>query len=189
MVTLTKLDVFWRHSDCPERFKLMALDAVLRSQLLYGLESAELGTALLNKLDVFQLKGLRKILRLDTTYVNWANTNRHVFEMGNSKIWTQGGRKGFSLAYKEAKNRRVARLINAGPNDPQKEITFERGLKTWNHVNKRVGAPKIKWAREAVKLLWNDLRETQSPPRTTQAYNPNSPGQETRIKEAAKTII
>ena len=192
MVTLKKLDVFWRHSDCPERFKLMALDAVLRSQLLYGLESAELGTALLNKLDVFQLKGLRKILRLDTTYVNRANTNRHVFEMGNSKIRTQGGRKEikrFSLAYKEAKKRRVARVINAGPNDPQKEITFERGLKAWNHVNKRVGAPKIKWATEAVKLLWNDIRETQSPPRTTQAYNPNSPGQETRIKEAAKSII
>ena len=104
-------------------FKLMALDAVLRSQLLYKLESAELGTALLNKLDLFELKGLRKILRLDTTYVNRANTNRHVSEIGNSKIWTQGGRKEtkrFSLAYKEAKKRRVARVINAGPNDPQK---------------------------------------------------------------------
>ena len=59
----------------------MALDAVLRSQLLYGLESAELGMTLLNKLDTFQLKGLRKILKLDTTYVNRANTNRAVMDM------------------------------------------------------------------------------------------------------------
>ena len=62
MVTLKKLDIFWRHSDWPERFKIQALDAVLRSKLLYGLETAELGSPLLNKLDVFQLKGLRKIL-------------------------------------------------------------------------------------------------------------------------------
>jgi hypothetical protein len=54
MITLKKLDLFWRHSDCPERFELLALDAVLRSKLLYGLESAELGAALINKLDAFQ---------------------------------------------------------------------------------------------------------------------------------------
>ena len=48
MGTLNKLDLFWKHSDCPEKFKLLALDAVIRSKVLYGLESAELGTAMLN---------------------------------------------------------------------------------------------------------------------------------------------
>ena len=190
MVTLKKLDIFWRHSDCPERFKIQALDAVLRSKLLYGLETAELGSPLLNKLDVFQLKGLRKILRLNTTFVNRANTNKVVMDTANAKIKQQGGRKEikqFSLAYKEAKKKRAIRIIRADSDDPQRQMTFERGLKPWNHANKRVGAPKTKWATEAVRSIWNEIRQTQSPPRTTQAYNPNSPGQENIIKNAAMT--
>ena len=43
MMALRKLDVFWRHSDCPIRFKLIALDAVMRSKLLYRLDAAEIG--------------------------------------------------------------------------------------------------------------------------------------------------
>ena len=59
MSTLKKLDIFWRHSDCPACFKIMAMDAVIRSKLLYGFESAQLSPANLQKLDAFQLKGLR----------------------------------------------------------------------------------------------------------------------------------
>ena len=145
MGTLKKLDLFWRHSDCPERFKLMALDAVIRSKVLYSLESAELGAAIMNKLDVFQLKGLRKILRLDTTFVNRSNTNALVEARANEKIKQQGGNtciKKFSLAYKEAKRKRAAKIINASQNDPQRQITFESGLRPWDHVNKRVGGPQ-----------------------------------------------
>ena len=192
MITLKKLDFFWRHSDCPERFKLLALDAVLRSKLLYGLESAELGSALLNKLDAFQLKGLRKILKLKTTSVNRSNTNKVVMDLANTKVKQQGGSKElkqFSQAYKAAKKKRVVKMINANQADPQRHITFERGLNAWNHTNKKVGAPQIKWTTETVKLLWHEIRETQSPPRTTQEYNPNSPGQEHRIKTAAAAQI
>ena len=42
MPTLKSLDIFWRHSDCPKRLKLLVQDAVVRSKLVYGLESAEL---------------------------------------------------------------------------------------------------------------------------------------------------
>ena len=106
MIVLKRLDFFWRHSDCPERYKLEALDAVVRSKLLYGLESAHLGEALVKKLDTFQLKGLRKILRMDTTFVNRDNTNRKVIETANQAIRTAGGRKLielFSEAYHKAR--------------------------------------------------------------------------------------
>ena len=131
---------------------------------------------------------MRKILRLDTTFVNRSNTNALVEARANEKIKQQGGNtciKKFSLAYKEAKRKRAAKIINASQNDPQRQITFESGLRPWDHVNKRVGTPKIKWATEAVKLIWNGIREAQSPPRSTQAYNPDSPGQEQKIRAAA----
>ena len=60
MATMNKLDLFWRHSDCPAHVKVYTADAVLRSKLLYGLESAQLIPSVLNKLETFQLKAFRK---------------------------------------------------------------------------------------------------------------------------------
>ena len=52
-ITLRKLDLFWRHSSCPVKFKLIALDAVIRSKVLYGIETAHLKEPEYHKLEVF----------------------------------------------------------------------------------------------------------------------------------------
>ena len=61
MAVMKKLDLFWRHSDCPTHIKVYTADAVLRSKLLYGIESAQLIPSVLKTLETFQLKVLRKI--------------------------------------------------------------------------------------------------------------------------------
>ena len=53
MITLKKLDMFWRHSNCSTRVKVTTLDAVIRSKLLYGLDSAQLHEAELKRLNIF----------------------------------------------------------------------------------------------------------------------------------------
>ena len=42
MTILKQLDLFWRHGSCQIKIKLIALDAVIRSKLLYGMETAQL---------------------------------------------------------------------------------------------------------------------------------------------------
>ncbi len=81
---LNKLHHFFRHSSCPTKFKLTTFDAVIRSKLVYGLEMVHLPQHLLSKLNALQLKGLRKILHLDTTFVNRENSNKRVFEVANA---------------------------------------------------------------------------------------------------------
>ena len=51
--------------------------------MVYGLESVMLPTQIMNKLNTFQSKGLRKILGMKTTFVERANTNKKVFEKAN----------------------------------------------------------------------------------------------------------
>ena len=51
---------------------------------IYGLEMVHLPHFLFNKLNALQLKGLRKILHMDTTFVNRANSNNRVIETANS---------------------------------------------------------------------------------------------------------
>ena len=74
----------FRHSNCPTSFKLTTFDAVIRAKLVYGLEVVHLPQNLLNKLNALQLKGLRQILHMDTTFVNRANSNIKVFETANT---------------------------------------------------------------------------------------------------------
>ena len=56
--------------------KLRVFNAVVTSKVLYGLETLEPTCSAGNLLDTFQLKGLRKNLRLHTTFVRGAKRNR-----------------------------------------------------------------------------------------------------------------
>ena len=62
MATITKLDLFWRHSNCDIAVKVYTADATLRAKLLYGLESAQLAPSVAKRMETLQLKVLRKSL-------------------------------------------------------------------------------------------------------------------------------
>ena len=127
--------LFWRHSNCQAAFKLRVLDAVIRSKLVYGLETAQLNDSHLSKLDVFQLKGLRKILRMQTTFVNRANTNEKVYQEANDRLEQEGVKKRlqkFSQAYQKSRMKRFEKLMAAGPEDPARRTTFDNRLQAWN---------------------------------------------------------
>jgi hypothetical protein len=62
MPVLKQLDILWRKANCSIGWKLLVYQAVITSKVLYGLETIQLIDSVAAKLDVFQLKGLRKIL-------------------------------------------------------------------------------------------------------------------------------
>ena len=80
MATMKKLDLFWRHSNCDIAVKVYTADAILRAKLLYGLESAQLIPSVAKRMETLLLKVLRKILRLNTTYIDRENNNYSIFE-------------------------------------------------------------------------------------------------------------
>ena len=61
-VTWKKLKPYWRKSVATKRNNILIYNALIKSKVIYGLESAELKTSGLEKLSRFQLKGLRQIL-------------------------------------------------------------------------------------------------------------------------------
>ena len=58
--------------------KNVVFNAVIRAKLMYGLESVQLNQTELQKLNTIQLKCLRRILNMTTTFVNRENTNAKV---------------------------------------------------------------------------------------------------------------
>ena len=156
---LNKLNEFWFRSRCPQRFKLTVFDAVIRSKLVYGLDVVHLPKAVCNKLDSFQLKGLRKILRLDTTFINRANTNKRVFELANS-IKNPEGRlnkdiRSFSSYVQSKQQAHVKHLVRAPNSDPIRQATLEPSTACPFIIsNRRSGRPRGKCAEEVMRKLY-----------------------------------
>ena len=79
--TWKKLNLFWNEPSANRKWKLLIYDAVIKSKLLYNLETVHLTRSLRQKLDAFHLRGLRKILKLPTTYVDRRFSNARVYEI------------------------------------------------------------------------------------------------------------
>ena len=75
----------------PDCFKIQVFEAIVRAILAYGLEGVQLNDSVINKINTVQLKGLRQILKMKTTYVNGDNTNQKVFEEANKRIQQEHG--------------------------------------------------------------------------------------------------
>ena len=164
MAILNKMDPCWKHLENPTKWKLRIYDAVIKTKLLYGLESVQLNDSLKKRLDAFQLKGLRKILRMSTTFVDRANTNQTVYAHAEQQM--NLGVDATSHKYKQIKKLSEAyetkrRMVTLGiikqrnTNDPKIKITMQRDTLALTEYNKkRVGRPKNVWWHYALVELW-----------------------------------
>ena len=86
-----RLHAYWKATNANKKWQLIIFDAIVRSKLLYGLETVHLTQSMARKLDVFQLKGLRKILGMSTTFINRGNTNDKVYAEATKIAYKKGG--------------------------------------------------------------------------------------------------
>jgi len=134
--TLARLQLFWKNNSCPAKFRLQVLDAVIRSQLVYGLESISLTQATINRINTFQLKGLRKILGLKTTFVERANSNKIVFELANNVANPRHKPEKGYQNFRNVCNHKTAKTISAyHPGGRIKPITQSHFHPTYCHTN------------------------------------------------------
>ena len=113
-------------------------------------------TGALRSLDVFQLKCLRKILKMKTTYVERANTNEAVFKRAEELLKGNRPIRKLSSIYLERKQRFFCQVCNAPGHDPLRGTTFQANTtKPLEHRPRRRGRPKIKWAHTEAKRLWD----------------------------------
>ena len=68
------------------------MESIIRAKLVYGLESAALNDAQKNILNAFQLKGIRIILNITTTFVDRTHTNKFVIEKANEELKRAGAK-------------------------------------------------------------------------------------------------
>ena len=128
-----KLDLYWSKANPNVKQKILVYDAVIRAKLLHGLESTAMNKTVKHSLDVFQLKGLRKILGVKTTYIDRTQDNKKVMETAQEKIdeatphgKTQKQLKPFSEVWQERKMKLFNKIITAKDDCPLRSVTFQK---------------------------------------------------------------
>ena len=157
-VILQKLQIFWKNPNCPTRFKLQVYDAVVRSKLVYGLDSVQLNTGLLKHLNAFQMKGLRKILNMKASYIDRTNTNatilRKASEIKNPTNVAGKNVKTFSEYLATQQNKLLCHIARAPEDDPMRQCTFNRNTNyPYSVAKRRVGRPRKDWAWSAYENM------------------------------------
>lgn len=161
--TWMRLDLLWKDPSSSPKWKLLIYDAVIRSKLLYSLETVHLTDSLRKKLNAFHLRGLRKILRMQTTFVDRRNTNCRVYEVASQAAYPDGHDrvKPFTEVLDERRVRLASHILRAEATDPLRQVTYKPGSAVPVDIGKRrVGRPRQQWAFRSNKLIHQKISHT-----------------------------
>ena len=115
------------------------------------MESIMIPRALHNRLNTFQLEGLRKILGMRTTFIDRTNTNKKVFERANHFLHKPNApeRKvtSFSEYVQVQQNKLLAHIVRSPNHDPLRQCTLTPNSPFPAEMqDRRVGRPRQNWA-------------------------------------------
>ena len=178
MATAQKLYLFWRHQKALVKWKIQVYNAVVISQLVYGLNTVYFTESLRSRIDAFQFRGLRAILGIEHSY--WSHiSNDEVLERANTILQLKRGesleftweqfkqlkdkhQKMFENFHKE-KIIRVTELIERRQikllghilrlplESPERMVTVNSNGFPVKDMKRRVGQPRKHWTMETMK--------------------------------------
>ena len=141
------------------------------------MEALSLTPSCKSKLDAFYLRGLRQILRMNTTYVDRNNTNERVYlnaacVLAQEQVSTP--LSPLSSQIEDKTQRLVAFLASPRGSQPEIKATFwfppsyefrqvsplDSLRPNISSLVRRVGRPRGSWVRETISEIWSKIRET-----------------------------
>ena len=130
------------------KWQLLIFDEVVRSKLLYGLETIQLTGAMLKKIDAFQIRCLKRILRIPSTFTDRQNPNRVVLQRCTEILYqNQGDQREFELfsrSYHRRKSRSLGHVLRSRDEDPMRQVSFQpSSAMRVQYGKKRVARGKI----------------------------------------------
>lgn len=149
MTTWRRLAIFWKASNISKKWQLVVYDAVIKGKLLYNLETVSLTQSLRKKLEAFQLRGLRQILKIPTTFVDRRWTNTKVFELASQTAYPLDPNRKvrpITIDLDERRVRLAGHILRAPNCDPLRQVSYEPNSAEPKHIGKRrVGRPRQQW--------------------------------------------
>ena len=158
--TCAKLKLFWNKANTTLQWKLRVFDAIIKSKLLYGLETIQLTMNERQRLDSVQMKGYRRILKVPPTYIDRTWTNQRVIESLTTSHNLKFER--FSETWKFRKVKLLGHIIRSHRYDPLRQVLYEKGtLMPRIEHKRRVGKPRANWLIETYNDAYRKLGLSQ----------------------------
>ena len=147
MGVVKALNTFWNKARCDFAWKLEVNNAIVVSKLTYGLETLQLTEGLLKCLDAFLMRGMRKLLKIPSTYIDRTNTNEHVWKLAHEKLSAVRPNplepmKRISDIIQARQQTLLGHVIRCAAADPMKIVSFKNEeLEPIEDITRRVGHP------------------------------------------------
>ena len=141
------MKLFWDKANTTTRWKLRVFDSILRSKVLYRLECIQLTQPDIDKINSFQMKSLRRILKIPPTFLDRSYPNQRVMDIlrdtYNSPVHL------FSQICLNRKLKLFGHILRSSPDDPLRQVLFE--YNSFIPRNRRPGRPRTDWLLQSFK--------------------------------------
>ena len=140
-----KLHKIWGHANITVQRKVQIFEAVVLSKLLCSLEALTFNKAMLQKLDAFQGRCLRRLTRIPHSMIS------HVT---NASVLWKAGAQRLSNRLLERQLRLFGRVACMPASSPLRTVTFEecQALPLERSCPRRRGRPKMTWSKQVHAL-------------------------------------
>ena len=137
-LTFLKLSRVWRRSCLSCKRKVHILHALVFSKLLYGLSTGCLSIAQQRKINGFQARCLRAILRIPPAFLSRISNAEVLRRAGSPKLLTD--------TIKDVQVAQLGRVLRSSPQQPLRKAACAHGLSpVVSHYIRRVGRPRREW--------------------------------------------
>ena len=162
---------FLLKTGCSKKWKQLVFNAVICSKLFYGLETLEPTQRAGRLLDTFQLKGLRTVLKRNTTFIQRRNCNEYVFRRANEILGGQAERRMRKIrplteVLQERKLKLLRHILRRERQHPLHQAAFAtRSATSRGTDHHRVGRPRQFWTVKTMERAWDIIKnQDQSQP-------------------------
>jgi len=149
-----ELSKVWNHANVPVKEKLEFFHALIMSRLEYGLSSVWLVTAQRRRLDGFYARCLRRILRIQPSFLS---------RISNASVFATAGVQPFTEQLRQRQLILLGKVARSSADGPLRRDTFIPGpnLPLIGSTVRRVGRPRQDWTTELLKTCDNKLGRPQ----------------------------
>ena len=124
----------------------------------------DLTQSLRKKVDAFHLWGLRRILRLTTTFIDRRNTNTRVYELASEVAFPNQPTKRIKPFSQELDERRVklaGHILRVQASDPLRQVSYQAGSGDPIQIGKRrAGRPRQQWLYRTNETIHSIISRT-----------------------------
>ena len=149
LATCNRMKLFWDKANTTTRWKLRVFDSILCSKVLYGLECIQLTQPDIDKINSFQMKSLRRILKIPPTFLDRSYPNQRVMDIlrdtYNSPVHL------FSQIWLNRKLKLFGHILRSSPDDPLRQVLFEYNSFIPRIEYRRPGRPRTDWLLQPFK--------------------------------------